>query len=415
VKTFLPLLRNDWRLLLFGFVLMFCSSPGQTYFIALFGGQIRSDLGLSHGQFGAVYSIATLASAVVLLWSASLLDRINLRVFVLVVISGLAFAAFAMSLVQSVIALGLVIFLLRHLGQGLMSTTSSTSLMRYLSANRAKGNSVANMGYSAAEAILPSIIILALLTLSWRQAWQVTSVVLVVLIIPLVFYLLRELPNWNARFDQGLHQDRISSDQQGRAVGRKKHWTRQQVLRDPFFYLLVPALVSQSLLYTGFMFHQIHLVEEKAWSLTTWASLYALFSITTIVMSLLIGALADRVGAVRLAPFASVPMAFGLLALSSSSSALAATVFMFLMGCSTAAQGALGAPFFVERYGNKYFASIKSLASFIMVFATAISPVILGVFIDNGVSIDVLARSSAIYAFSVTTVAYVAYRRLILR
>jgi len=332
-----------------------------------------------------------------------------------VVIGGLAFAAFAMSLVQSVIALGFVIFLLRHLGQGLMSTTSSTSLMRYLSANRAKGNALANMGYSAAEAILPSVIILALLALSWRQAWQVTSVVLVVMIVPLVLYLLRELPNWNVRFEQGLHEERIGVDTQDRSISRKKHWTRQEVLRDPFFYLLVPALVSQSLLYTGFMFHQIHLVEEKAWSLTTWASLYALFSITTIVMSLLIGALADRVGAVRLAPFATVPMAFGLLVLSSSSTTLAAAVFMFLMGCSTASQGALSAPFFVERYGTKYFASIKSLASFIMVFATAISPIILGVFIDNGVSIDVLARISAIYAFSVTTVAYVAYRRLILR
>jgi MFS family permease len=415
VKTILPLLRNDWRLLLFGFVLMFCSSPGQTYFIALFGGQIRTDLGLSHGQFGAVYSIATLASAMVLLWSASLLDRINLRTFIIAVIAGLAVASLAMSLVQSVIALALVIFLLRHLGQGLMSTTSSTSLMRYLSANRAKGNALANMGYSTAEATLPSLIILALLTLSWRQAWQLTSVVLIVLIIPLVVYLLRELPKWNTRFEHALLDDSVSNNHQGRTVDRKKQWNRQEVLRDPFFYLLVPALVSQSLLYTGFMFHQIHLVEVKAWSLTTWASLYALFSLTTIVMSLVIGALADRVGAVRLAPFSTVPMAFGLLALSSSSSTSAAAVFMFLMGCSTAAQGALSAPFFAERYGNKHFASIKSLASFIMVFATAISPIILGVFIDNGVSIDVLARSSAIYAFIVTVVAYGAYRRLVLR
>lgn len=419
MKALLPLLRQDWRLLMFGFVLMFFSSPGQTYFIALFGGQIRSDLGLSHGQFGAVYSIATLASAMLLLWSASLLDRINLRLFIFTVIVGLGLAALSMSLVQNVVSLGFVIFLLRHFGQGLMSTTSSTSLMRYLSQNRAKGNALANMGYSAAEAILPSVIIFLLLTLSWRQSWLVTGAILLVLVVPLILYLLRELPRWETRFELSLGESEAPPEATNQPELRqntieKKQWTRQEVLRDPFFYLLVPALVSQSLLYTGFMFHQIHLVEEKAWSLTTWASLYVVFSVTTIMMSLLIGSLADRVGVVRLVPFATMPMAIGLLVLSSSSSILAAVIFMFLMGCSTATQSALSAPFFAERYGNKHFASIKSLASFIMVFTTAISPVILGMFIDRGVSIDVLARSSAFYAFFVTTVAYVAYRRLIL-
>lgn len=412
----LPLfLRQDWRLLLFGFVLMFCSSPGQTYFIALFGGQIRSDLGLSHGQFGAVYSSATLVSAMVLLWSASLLDRVNLRVFILTVVCGLAIAAIALSLTHSIIALGASIFLLRHLGQGLMSTTSSTSLMRYLSANKAKGNAIANMGYSAAEAIMPSVIILLLLAFSWRQTWQWVAMVLVVIILPLLVYLLRELPTWTNRFEQGLRDQETNQTSLGNDGAYQKQWTRPEVLRDPFFYLLVPALVSQSLLYTGFMFHQIHLVEVKGWPLTTWASLYVMFSVTTIVMSLYVGTLSDKIGAIRLLPFVPVPMAIGLLALSSSSSIFAAFIFMFLMGCSTASQAALSAPFFAERYGNKHFASIKSLASFIMVFTTAISPVILGVFIDKGVSIDILARGSAVYALVVSCVAYVAYRQLMQR
>ena len=33
--------------------MMFFSSPGQTYFISLFGGDIRQYLSLSHGEFGA--------------------------------------------------------------------------------------------------------------------------------------------------------------------------------------------------------------------------------------------------------------------------------------------------------------------------------------------------------------------------
>ena len=79
MKSFLPLIKAERRLLLFGFVMTFGSSLGQTYFIGLFGGDIRSDLALSHGEFGAIFSAATLASAILLLRTGSLIDHMDLR------------------------------------------------------------------------------------------------------------------------------------------------------------------------------------------------------------------------------------------------------------------------------------------------------------------------------------------------
>ena len=49
---------------MFGFLMTFFSSPGQTYFVSLFSAQIREDLALTDGGFAAVYSAATLARAV---------------------------------------------------------------------------------------------------------------------------------------------------------------------------------------------------------------------------------------------------------------------------------------------------------------------------------------------------------------
>jgi len=89
MKSFLPLIKSEWRLLLFGFVMTFGSSLGQTYFIGLFGGEMRGDLGLSHGDFGAIYSSATLASAVMLLWTGSLIDRLDLPHYSYLVVTGL--------------------------------------------------------------------------------------------------------------------------------------------------------------------------------------------------------------------------------------------------------------------------------------------------------------------------------------
>jgi sugar phosphate permease len=400
--------------LLFGFVLMFFSSPGQTYFIALFGGEIRQDLNLSHGEFGAIYSIATLCSAVTLLWSGTLIDRLPLRKVSVVVVCALALACLLMSFSGGVASLFIAVYLLRHFGQGLMSMTSTTAMMRYLSENKGKANSLSNMGYSFAEAMIPTVIIALLLMVDWRTAWQIVSLFIVLIVPALLLFLSQHQPSRHRQYVAEQEQYQLSENKPDNSPTeinrRQRQWTRAQVLRDPIFYLLVPALVSQSLLYTGFMFHQVHLVEVKGWSLLVWGSMYLLFSITTIVSSLLIGGLVDKIGALRLVPFIPIPMSIGLWTLSSSSEPIIAGVFMLLMGLSTGAQAAISAPFYAERYGNKHFASIKSLASFVMIVTTGTSPIILGWMIDIGVSINTLAFYGAIYALVVTIIGYSASR-----
>lgn len=315
-----------------------------------------------------------------------------------------------MSFSQSLAMLVIAIFLLRQLGQGLMSMTASTAMMRYLPASKGKANSISNIGYSAAEAAVPTLIILLLAVYSWRQVWVLVAALLMVVVPALILLLLRNQKTRHHQYVEELDANHAGEQSSINRPPQARQWTRKEVIRDPLFYLFVPGLVSQSLLYTGFMFHQIHLVEEKGWSLLVWGSFYFLFSITTIVSSLSVGALVDKVGAVRLAPFVTAPMAVGLLILSSSNSTPIAGAFMFLMGLSTGAQAAISAPFYAERYGLLHFASIKSLGTFVMVMMTAISPVILGIFIDHGFSMDTLALGGSIYACLAIAVAYLAYR-----
>ena len=61
----------------FGFLLTFSSSIGQTFFISLFAGEIRSELNISHGMFGTFYSAATLTSALFFLWFGKFTDQFD--------------------------------------------------------------------------------------------------------------------------------------------------------------------------------------------------------------------------------------------------------------------------------------------------------------------------------------------------
>ncbi len=52
-------LRTHGRLIAFGLFMYFCSSAGQTFFVSLFGGELRAAFVLSHGAFGTIYAAAT--------------------------------------------------------------------------------------------------------------------------------------------------------------------------------------------------------------------------------------------------------------------------------------------------------------------------------------------------------------------
>jgi MFS family permease len=407
MRSFIPLIKTEWRLLLFGFVMTFGSSLGQTYFIALFSGQIRADLDISHGTFGAIYSAATLVSAIILLWSGTLIDRMELRRFAYMSVIGLALGCLILAGSQGMVSLFIAILVLRHLGQGLMSMAGVTSIVRYIDHQRGKANAISGIGFSFSEAVLPSAIIGLLVVLGWREAWLLCAIVLVV-VLPLMIHWL--LGAHEVRHSQYLAKISVENEASTRVTQRQ--WTRGEVIRDPLLYLFMPVLLTQPMLYTGFMFHQVQLVEEKGWSLMLWGSLYLLYALTTIAMKLVSGVLVDRFGAIRLMPLLALPLGLGLLLLSTSDSILIAVLFMFLMGIGVGNYSTLSSPFYAEMYGTLHLGSIKSVTTAAMVFSSAITPVIMGWMIDAGISMDIMALMGVGYVAAATAMALFATAKM---
>ncbi|MFT5364078.1 MAG: MFS family permease, partial [Dinoroseobacter sp.] len=119
--TMLPFLRENARWLAAGALLSFLSSFGQTFFIALFAGELRDEFALSLGQWGGIYAVGTATSAAIMVFSGTLADKIRIRTLGLVIISGLALSCFAMAFNPSGAALVLVILALRFTGQGMLT------------------------------------------------------------------------------------------------------------------------------------------------------------------------------------------------------------------------------------------------------------------------------------------------------
>ena len=385
----------------------FWSSPGQTFLISLFSGEIRAELSLSDGEFAGIYSLATLLSAIVMIWSGSLVDRVNLKRLSIAIVLGLGIGCGMMSLSESILTLLISLFLLRQLGQGLMFIVSSTAMVRYLDEHKGKASALASMGYAVAEAIMPSMLVALLLWVGWRQSWQVAGILLVGFMLPAILFLLR---SHEQRHRDYLTQISQQNDDRVR-VFRRRQWTRPEVIRDRYFYLFAPGLMSQPLMFTGFIFHQVHLVESKGWPLIGWAALFSVYAMVSVGTKLVTGFLIDRYGAIRMIPLVALPMGVGLIVLAYSSSLVGGGVFLVLTGITVGLQSTATAPFWSEMYGNQHLGSIKSLGAAAMVFCTALSPIVMGWQIDIGTGMDALAIAAAIYIFLTSGLAYYAYRK----
>ncbi len=404
--SYWQVLRAEPRFLAFGFLMAFFSSFGQTFFIALFSAELRADFGLSHGGFGSVYSLATLTSAALMVWVGRLIDKVDLRLYAALVCAGIAAACLVMAAAPtgSLAFLFLAIFLLRFTGQGLMSHVSATSMARYFEAMRGRATAIASFGVTSGEILLPSLTVAMLAAIGWRSVWGLYGGLLALGLVPLMLWLLR---GHGARHDALLAR----LDATHEAATLRRHWTRSEVLRDPFFYLVLPLILAQSFIVTGVFFHQVHLVDSKGWTMELFAATYLPYGVCTLVALLGVGLLVDRFGALRLLPLVKLPLALGLLVLAGLEARWSAFLYMSLAGLTAGSFGVFVGAFWAEVYGLRHLGAIRALASALMVLGSAGSPALLGWMIDATVSVERIAFACFLYLAMATALAVVALRR----
>jgi len=384
----LAALRADWRLLAFGFLMAFASSAGQTYFISLFAHQFHEAFGLGHAGFGALYSIATLASGFLLVWAGGMIDRIDLRVFAALVLVGIAVASTAAALAAGPVTLCLAIFLLRFFGQGLASHTAVTATARYADpAIRGKAVSLATLGFPAGEAVWPIAVVAAIAAFGWRETYGGSAALAALVFLPIALLLLA---------GHGRRHDSLVSRAGGGAPGARQ-WTRREVARDPVFHRVLVAAMAPSFIVTGILFHQVHLTEVKGWSLGAFAAGYVGYAICQVGTSLVAGPVIDRIGARRTARFYLAPLGFGMVVLASFDPLWSGYLFLMAAGVTAGFSSTLLGTLWAELYGVLHLGAIRALVTACSVVASALSPALLGVLLDLGVSMEALAIGCAVY------------------
>lgn len=360
-----------------GALLSFLSVFGQTFFISIFGGEIRSEFDLTNGEWGGLYMIATMGSAALMVWAGGLADVLRVRLLGIIVVVCLGLACIAMSINQSATILIAIIFLLRLMGQGMSVHLSAVAMARWFVATRGRALAIAGLGFMLGEALLPLLMVWLKSFVDWRTMW-VWFGIFCFAMCPVLAWLLR------------LERTPQSVTQESETTGmNQKHWTRAEALKHPVFWLMVPTIVFFSAFGTVFWFQQVVFAEAKGFSHLALVSVFPLGTAVLAVSSIAYGWAIDRFGARTLLPLYIFPYILAFVLHWYSPSLGWTAVAVVLMGMAGGGHGTLLNACWAEFYGTRFIGAIKSAAAALMVLGSALGPGLSGWLIDLGVGLEI--------------------------
>ncbi len=374
---------QDPKLLVYGFLIIFFASFGQTFFIALFNDDIKNFYSLTDGEFGLVYALSTTLSSLILINFAKLIDYIDLRIYSFFITLGLILPCLAFYFLNSnVIFLFIIIFALRFFGQGAMNHAGITSLTRYFGKNKGKAISIGNLGGMLGVMFLPIVVVYLNGFFSFKEIWLLCSISLI-FFLPILYFTLSNQSDRQKIFKNSINED-------------NKKWKTYDVLINKVFLTYLPLTTSFSFIGTGLMFHQIFIFDQKGWTLEMLGTGFIFLGAFSVIGLIIGGPLIDILNPKKAILFVLMPIFFGIIFLIFFDSFFFLIIYMSLYGLNLGISAPFIGSLWADLFGLETLGTVKALFHAIGVLASALSPVIFGYIIDWGFGIGLIASISLI-------------------
>lgn len=381
LNLILTYLKRNKNLLGFGFLLAFLSSFGQTFVISLYLPDLQEAFNLSDGGFSSVYAGATLLSAFTISWLGRYIDKIRLTKFTVFVMLALVVFLVLFSISFHIVVLFIALYGLRLFGQGMMTHTSITSMARFFKKGRGKAISFAALGHSFGEAFLPVLIVSGIGFLGWRYTAGI-SASLVIVTIPFAIYLLRSNTNF-AQLRKYIPKPFTKEEE--------KSSSPKAILKTNGFWTIMPSSLAAAAIGTGFLLFKLKLGLANNWTPTFIAVGFTSYALGNAVSNIFAGFLADKFTGKNLFPMYLIPGGIGISCLLISNNPWVYIAVISGIGITNGYGSTIKNVALTEIYGERIIGSVRSLFTMVMVFSTALGPLLFGTLLDLGYSFEVIA------------------------
>jgi len=355
--------------MVFGFLLTFFSSFGQTFLLSLYVPKIITDFGFSNTLFGGVYAVATVIGSFMLVFVGKRIDNTDLRKYTVSSAFLLMASCLMLAFSFNIFMVFLGLLGLRFSGQGLLSHISSTTISKSFDLNRGKALGITSLGYSSGEGLFPILVSLIMGFAGWRYSLMTNSAAIAMILIPVIYLTLPK--------NHGIDSDKTDA-------ASADHFSRRLLFKDRRFYGLALYTIVLPFFVTGFFFYQSALAGHKNWDMEWLSFCFLGFAGCRTAFSLIGGPFIDRYSATRLIPLFLIPFFFGLVILLIMDNPLAGFLYLSLTGMSQGLSMTITTSAMAEIFGQKNLGGIRSVFATIAVLGTALSPLLFGLLLDQG-------------------------------
>lgn len=376
---YLGLFRTQFGLLAIGFVALFTSSLGQSFFIGLFQTDIARHLDLSAGEFGSAYAAITMLSGFLVFYFGAKIDWISPRRYALLVLGTLLLGIVLLTL-SSWFLIALFGFLLVRLsGQGLMTHFGMTLIGREFTVNRGRALGVVTLGMPVSEILLPPLIAIAAGILSWQQIWWIIAGGILFLWIMLLFT--APWPN----------TPEIQRDSRGQEIIGPNPMTEKR------FWLLVPLMMALPITLTGIFIFQAQMTTDLNATTTGYALGLMAMGIARFPGALMGGRWVDEWGEHFMAKLYLVPFAVTLVLAVWMGGNTGIVVLMIGAGISLGMSAPVVDSLLVALWGREHLGRVRAVKSALMIFTTGLAPAVLGFLIDAAVTFETILLAMLLF------------------
>jgi len=309
-------------------------------------------------------------------WPSRTLEdwRVLLPLFALL----LGLACFLMASVEGVLALCLGLTLVRSLGQGALTSVSTWMVGQWFERRRGLAMGLLGLGSTRSFMTFPTSNHWLIEHQGWRGAWVVLALAVWGLLGLPALLLVRNRPE-----DLGLEPDRPPSWKKPEPPEKPARLSTTTIqgwtAREAAFWKVLSALATSAMVSTGLVFHQVSLLSERGVSQEAALGLLSVQAFFACVMSLVGGALADRIPPRRLLCASMVFMAVAIVLLMGVRGPWIALPYSILLGYHTGIQRSSGSLVLVSYFGRAHFGAVKGLAMAMFIGASALGPLPLAI------------------------------------
>ena len=295
-------------------------------------------------------------------FSGLMTDRYPIRTLMMIGVAGIGVFYFAVSLVHSAWALIILYIVLAPIPLNFSTSIPANALIsRWFVRRLGLALGLATFGLGMAGVLIPPLVAALLPVVGWRVIWRIGGAVMIFVVLPLIFLVLRQRPTER----EGLHyvEGATASGLQHHPIGQAKSDLRwRDVLTNRNFWLIILGFVSLGMTSDSVAQNLSPYILALGWSPKLAGGLLPVLNFSNLIATLLLGIFSDRFGIRKPLAALSILTAVGALifAFGGGFYAIAAgCAFVgFAAGINTLMAAAIAREFGAKGFGRAYGMSL---------------------------------------------------------